>query len=467
MTVTEELWKLTATAAVALLRKREIEPADLIDAAAARIDAVNGSVNALPTLCFDRAYARAKDLPPDTLLGGLPVAIKDLASVAGVRTTRGSPIFADHVPKQSDRVVTRLEENGALVVAKSNVPEFAAGANTVNPVFGATHNPWKHGYSAAGSSGGSAAALAAGMVWLAHGNDLGGSLRTPAAFNGIVGLRPSVGRVVRGPRALPFDPLWVDGPLARTVADAALMLDAMTGPDGADPLAMDLPSTPFREAVAKKVAPARIAWSPDLGFCDVEPEIVALCAEAVAGFSALGAAVEEAAPDLRDAGEIFQVLRALTLADELGPLYRRHGDRLKPDLAWNIQKGLDLTIEDIGKAERARGAMIARMGAFWEKYDLLACPVMQALPFPIEENYPKAIGGKEQKTYIDWITVTFAITLTGCPALSLPVGLSESGLPVGVQLVAPPRQEARLLSAAAALEELIGFPAQLPIDPRD
>lgn len=460
------LWQLTATDAVALLKKRQISPLELIDAAADRIAAIDQQVNALPTLCLDRAREQAERLPDNSLLQGLPIAIKDLTAVAGVRTTRGTPIFADHVPKQSDQVVRTLEDNGGLVIAKSNVPEFGAGANTINPIFGATHNPWQYGLSAAGSSGGSAVALATGMVWLAHGNDLGGSLRTPAAFNGIVGLRPSVGRVARGPRALPFDPLWVDGPMARNVQDLALMLDAMAGPAAGDPLALDPPAKSSQTAAQEQQIPGKIAWSVDLGISTVAPEIAARCGDAANMFSDLGSTVTEASPDLHDAGMIFETLRALTLASELGSLYRRKKQQMKPDLAHNIEKGLALTADDIGKAERARGALIARMAAFWETYDLLVCPAMQAMPFPIADNYPSSIGGTKLRSYIDWIAITYAITLTGCPALSLPVGLSAEGLPIGLQLIAPPRREARLLAAASALEEAIGFAPTLPIEPR-
>ncbi len=461
-----ELWQLTATEAVKLLKARKVSPRELIDAAEKRIAAADPAVNALPTLCLDRARKRAKAAKRTSVLAGLPIAIKDLTDVAGVRTTYGSPIFADHVPERSDILVERLEENGALVIAKSNTPEFGAGANTFNPVFGKTRNPWDTRLSAAGSSGGSAVALATGMTWLAHGSDLGGSLRTPAGFNSVVGLRPSPGRVASGPLELPFDTLGVQGPMARNVADVALMLDAMVGLHPEDPIALPAPETSFVAALARAKAPKRIGWSPDLDICTVDPEIKRVCAEAVAGFAALGCDVVEAAPDFAGAYECFQTLRAVRFSAAMEPLLRAKRERMKRDLIWNIEKGMKLTAEDIGRAERARAALFNRVAAFFAGHDLLACPVMQSPPYPVENIYVEEIAGKKMATYIDWITVTFAVTLTGCPAISVPCGFTRAGLPVGLQLVAPPRGEAKLLAAAKRFEDMAGVADKVPLDPR-
>ncbi len=460
-----ELWKKTATDVVALLKAGAVSPAELLDVLRARIAAVDGAVNALPTLCWDRARAAAERADRNSVLAGLPVAIKDLAPVAGVRTTFGSPIFADNVPDHSDYVVERLEERGGTVYAKSNTPEFGAGANTFNPVFGITRNPWDTRLSAAGSSGGAAVALATGMAWLAHGSDLGGSLRTPAGFNAVVGLRPSPGLVPTGPDLLAYQNLAVEGPMGRTVADVALMLDAMAGIDPRDPRSFAPSGPSHAEASGTPATSLRIAWAADLGTTVVDPEIKAVCADAVAGFSGLGSIVEESCPDFAGAYDCFQTLRAAFFAGRAAPLLEAHRDKLKADVIWNIEKGLALTADEIGRAERERSALYERVAAFMGGYDILACPVMQARPYPVEQTYVGEIAGRKMASYIDWIAITFSISLTGLPALSLPCGFTEDGLPVGLQLVGRHRGEAALLAAAAQLEELLGIASRLPIDP--
>ena len=468
-----DLIRLTAVEAVELLRRGEVSPLELIDAAAARIAATDGLINALPTLCLDRARDRAQaimasgggDRPPGWL-AGLPVAIKDLEDVAGVRTTYGSPIYADHVPARSDILVERLEANGAVVIGKSNTPEFGAGASTFNEVFGRTRNPWNTAKSVAGSSGGAAAALAAGQVWLASGSDMGGSLRTPASFNGVVGLRPSPGRVAHGPGQLPFSNLGVAGPMARTVTDTALFLDALAGSHPLDPLSLPAPPTPFLESLGSGDGPRRVAYSPNLGRFPVTREVAEICAAAADRLADMGVELEQAAPDLSDAEEIFQTLRAAFFAAELAPLYETRRDQLKPDVIWNIEKGLALTADEIGRAERARGALYQRVAAFFENYDLLLCPTAIVPPFDVETRYVEEVEGHRFDNYIEWLGIVFAITLTACPALSLPAGLTADGLPVGLQMVGPPRGEAALLRAAAALEEALGLAGRLPVDPR-
>ncbi|GAB4172917.1 MAG: amidase family protein [Thalassobaculales bacterium] len=459
------LIRLTAVEAVAKLKAGEVSPLDLIDAAAARIAEVEPAVNALPTLCLDRARDRAAAAGRDSLLAGLPLAIKDLTAVEGVRTTHGSPIFKDHVPAHSDAVVRRLEDNGGLVIAKSNTPEFGAGANTFNEVFGATRNPWDTRMSAAGSSGGAAVALATGTVWLAHGSDTGGSLRTPAAFNGVVGLRPSPGRVVRGPRGLPFATLPVDGPMGRTVADTALMLDAMVGLDAEDPLAMEAPEYSFLAAVRQARPPRRVAWSRDLGITVTDPEVAAICEAAARRFEEMGAVVEEAAPDLHDVHDIFQVQRAAHFAAAFMTHLEQRREMLKPEMVWNVEKGLKLTAAEIGRAELARAALVRRAFKFMQGYDLLVCPTAIVPPYPVEERYVARVGDHAFETYIDWIAITYAVTVTALPAVSIPAGLTAGGLPVGLQIVGQPRGEAGLLAAASLLEQALGNARATPIDP--
>ena len=467
----DTLTRIPAREAVGRLRAGEISPLELIDGALARIAAVDPLVNAVPTLCAERARDHARRImggtAPAGLLHGLPVLIKDLVEVAGVRTTQGSPIFADEVPDFSDWQVERIEAAGGIVLGKTNTPEFGAGANTFNEVFGITRNPWNRSLTCGGSSGGAAVALATGMAWLADGSDLGGSLRTPASFCGVVGLRPSPGRVPHGPRAVPFGTLAVNGPMARDVRDAALFLDVLAGFDPRDPLSYDAPAVPYAEAVERPIALRRVAYSPDLGgITPVDREVADICRRAAARFGELGAVVEEAAPDLASAGEVFTTLRAAQYAAGMEPLLREHRERLKPEVVWNIEHGLRLTADEIGRAERERGTLQLAMAEFLGRYDVLCCPAAVVPPFPVEQRYLAELNGHRFPSYIDWVTIAYAITLTGCPALSLPCGFTEAGLPVGLQIVGPPRGEAKLLAASAMLEDVLGLAGSVPIDPR-
>jgi len=466
-----ELVQATACAIVDMLNSGDVTPLDLLDVLEKRIAAVDGQVNALPTLCFDRARTRARTLMRKPagergLLAGLPVPIKDLADVEGVLTTQGSPIYRDHVPARSDLVVERLEGNGALVYAKSNTPEFGAGANTFNEVFGATRNPWDLSRSAAGSSGGAAAALACGAAWLAHGSDMGGSLRNPASFCGIVGMRPSIGRVAHTPAAKIDRNLGVQGPMARNVEDVALLLDAMSGEQPADPLSLPVLPDSFRSAARSGKGPKRVAYSPDLGITPVDPEVAAITRKAAARFAEAGAIVEEAHPDLSEAHECFHVLRAFDFAISKSALLRSKRDQLKPEVIWNVEEGLKLTVDQLVRAEAQRVAMVERTLEFFKTYDLLLAPATIVAPFPVEHRYVAECAGKKFDNYVEWLGIVYAITLVCCPALSLPCGFTASGLPVGLQMVAPPRGEAQLLAGARVLEDILGVRGTTPIDPR-
>ena len=471
MSTDQSLIRETATAIVAKLNAGEVTPLDLLDVLETRIAAVDGKVNALPTLCFDRARTQARELMRKPagergLLAGMPVPIKDLTNVAGVLTTQGSPIYKDHVPTRSDVCVERIEANGGVIYAKSNTPEFGAGANTFNEVFGPTLNPWDLTRSAAGSSGGAAAALASGTAWLAHGSDMGGSLRNPASFCGIVGMRPSIGRVAHTPAAKIDRTLGVQGPMARNVEDLALLLDAMSGEHPSDPLSLPALPTSFRSAIRSGSKPKRVAYSPDLGITPVDPEVADLTRKAATRFAEAGVIVEEAHPDLREAHECFHVLRAFDFAISKAALLRDKRELLKPEVVWNIEQGLKLSVEDIERAEAQRIAMTARTLAFFETYDLLLAPATIVAPFPIEHRYVAECAGKKFDNYVEWLGIVYAITLVCCPALSLPCGFTASGLPVGLQMVAPPRNEAGLLAGARVLEDILGVHGTTPIDPR-
>ena len=467
----QALLRSTACAVVDRLNSGEVTPLDLLDALERRIAEVDGKTNALPILCFDRARENAKALmqkPTGTrgLLAGLPVPIKDLTDVAGVKTTQGSPIFKDRIAKQSDIVVELLESNGAVVYAKSNTPEFGAGAHTFNEVFGATRNPWDTSRSASGSSGGSAVALATGTAWLAHGTDMGGSLRNPASFCGVVGLRPSIGRVPHSPAFKIDRNLTVHGPMARNVEDIALMLDAMSGEHPADPLSLPRLPASFLSAARSGRKPKRVAYSPDLGITPVDPEVAAITRKAASRFAEAGVIVEEAHPDLREAHECFHVLRAFDFAITKAELLRTKRDYLKPEVIWNIEEGLKLSVEKLERAEAQRVALASRTLEFFKTYDLLLSPATIVAPFPIENRYVAECAGKQFDNYVEWLGIVYAITLACCPALSLPCGFTASGLPVGLQMVAAPRGEAPLLAGARALEDILGVRDTTPIDPR-
>ncbi len=467
-----DLIRLPARTVVDLLGKGAVSPLDCIDALEQRITAIDTKVNALPTLCLERARNQARALmqrPGEARgrLAGLPIPIKDLTAVEGVRTTHGSTIFATDVPARSDVLVEHLERQGAIVYAKSNTPEFGAGANTFNEVFGRTLNPWNTSRSAAGSSGGAAVALATGMAWLAHGSDMGGSLRNPASFCGVVGMRPSPGRVARSRTSSLGGMLSVEGPMARDVEDLALMLDAMAGAEPRDPVSLPSDGTSFLAATRGGPLPRRVAFSRDLGVTPVEPEVAAGIEAAAAKLAAAGVIVEEAHPDLSEAHDCFQVLRALAFATGLKDLLATHGDRLKPEIVWNVEKGLKLSVEEIIEAEQQRVAMFDRTIAFFERYDLLLAPATITTAFPVEHRYLAECNGYRFGNYVEWLAIAYAITLVACPAISIPAGFTKEQLPIGLQIVGPPQSEARVLRGAKLMQDVLDLGPITPIEPKE
>ncbi len=466
-----DLTRLTAIEVTDLLRIGAISPLDCLDALEKRIAAVNAPVNALVTLCFERARDHARRLTALPVhergrLAGLPVPIKDLVDVAGVRSTQGSPIFKDVVPTQSDIMVKHLEGEGGVVYAMSNTPEFGAGAHTFNEVFGITRNPWDTRLSASGSSGGAAAALATGMAWVAHGSDLGGSLRNPASFCGVTGMRPSPGRIAASVYSKIDGTLGVEGPMARNVADLALLFDAMVGTEPGDPLSLPREDVSYLAATRSAWKPKRVAVSRDLGISPVDREVADIVLAAARKLEREGVIVEEAHPDLADAMNCFQVLRAIGYATGMRQLLLDHRDKLKPEVIWNIEKGLKLTGDEIARAEAQRGTLFKRMHAFLDTYDLLLCPATIVPPFPVEQRYPTSCNGTKFTSYVDWLLIVGTITLCACPAISIPCGFTAAKLPVGLQIVAPNRGEAKLLAGAAFVEKTLGLGAITPIDPR-
>ena len=465
-----DLCALPARVVVARLRGGELDPAEVLAAAATRIAQVEPDVNAMPTTCVERAQAAIGDLAGRDAkhpgwLAGLPVGIKDLNLVAGVRTTFGSPALAGFIPETSDPLVEMLEARGALVTGKTNTPEFGAGGNSTNPVFGSTRNPWDTAMNAGGSSGGAAVSLATGEVWLSHGSDLMGSLRTPAAHCGVLGLRPSPGRCGGGPASAGFLSEGVQGPMARDVRDLALFLDAMTGYDPRMPISLEPPTVPFRTAVEQADAPPRIAFSEDQnGFSPVEREIRACLRDAMQIVAQTGGEVQDACPDLPRLNETYLALRGLhygAVVARLPPEVRASfGARVRD----NVEYGLNQSLEAVYDAMTQRTRLYEIMRLFLGEFDVLAIPVVGIAPEAVEKEYPTEVDGAQIASYEDWLRFSFLATTTLLPALSMPVGFTRAGLPVGVQLIGPPRGEARLLQVALFIEDALALPAT-PIDP--
>ena len=469
-----ELITRSAYEIVQLLKERQISPVDLVNASIERIGEVEGSLNALPTLCSEKAMEKAQVLAQQKpfgqsddrgWLGGVPISVKDLIETAGVKTTFGSPIYKNYVPPKSDILVQKLDFRGAILMGKSNTPEFGAGASTFNDVFGITRNPWDTSKSVAGSSGGACASVAAGEVWLATGSDLGGSLRTPASFNSVVGLRPSPGRIPTSRQIEPFNNMHVQGPIARNCRDTALFLDVMAGFHPSDPLSYPAPQKPYMSFIDKPSKPRRIGYSPDLGITVVDPEVEQICRSAALKFETIRTQVEESCPNFRGSIESFDVLRGLSFVTNLLGDYEKHEHLLKPEVVWNIEKGIQLTSADIGRAQRTQAKIFKSTIDFFKEFDLLICPCAIVPPFSADLRFVESLGEHTFDTYYEWIAITFALTLTGCPVLAVPAGFTADGLPVGIQIVGPPREEGLVLSAGHLLEQLTGLADHLPINP--
>jgi len=458
-----------ATELARLVRERKLSAVELLQACLQQIERSNPQVNAIVTLVPEAALAAARDIDARIArgddcgpLGGLPVAHKDLVLTKGIRTTFGSPIFADFVPDQDAVIVERLKNNGAVTIGKSNTPEFGAGSQTFNAVFGATRNPYDLQRTCGGSSGGAAAALACGMVALADGSDLGGSLRNPASFCNVVGLRPSAGRVPDWPAPSAWFPLSVLGPMARTVADVALMMTAIAGPDPRSPISIEQPARLFSQPLERDLNGVRIAWSRDFGGLPVDAEVTRVLDSHRQVFEELGCVVEEADPDLRDADEIFQVMRAWRLELSHGELLKKHREQMKDTVVWNIEQGTVLSGPQVAAAERKRTLLFHRMREFMDNYDFLVAPVVQVLPFDVNQPYVTEINGQTMTTYIDWMKSCYWISVTGQPALSVPSGFSAGGLPVGLQIVGRNRDDFGVLQIGHAFERATGYWKQRP-----
>ena len=469
----DELCFTPATRLESLIRRRTVSPLELTRAVLDRIARVNPALNAYCTVAAEQAlvtaYGATRALRRSAKLGplhGIPVSIKDLTPTRGIRTTWGSKIFEDHVPDEDGLVVERLKAAGAIVIGKTNTPEYGAGANTFNAVFGATRNPWNPALTSGGSTGGGAVALAAGMGPLAQGSDLGGSLRIPAAFCGVVGLRPSPGLVPVYPVVTAWDSYSVQGPMARTVADLALMLSVIAGPDPRSPISYPVDVGAFTAATRRPtLRGARIAWSADLGVTPVDDEIRRVASNATRVLRRCGARVDETHPDFTGLLEIVLASRGFSMVarhEEKLPSWR---DVMQENLVKNIEHGLALSASDVARAERLRTELWERVRRFQERYDFIVTPTTAVGPFPVETIYPREINGVPMQNYIQWVLLTYAFTVVGLHAISVPCGFTRDGLPVGLQIVGRWHDDAGVLRAAAAFEAAAPWIDHRPPDP--
>jgi amidase len=454
-----------------LMRTRAVSPVEVLQAHLAVIERLNPRLNAIVTLAAEQAFdaARAAEAAvmkgaPLGALHGLPVAIKDVTATAGIRTTFGSPLYKDHVPAEDADVVRRLKASGAIVLAKTNTPEFACGASTTNALFGATRNPWNPALSPAGSSGGAAGAVATGMVPIAHGTDFGGSIRVPAAFCGIVGIRPTAGLTPNHPMPLAWDPGQVHGILGRDAEDVALALDAVVGLSRVSPISVAPPWQSSLQEMARRsdAKGLRVAYAADIAGIGVETEIDAICRAAARRLREAGALVDEIAFDVGDGRDAYQTWRGFWMVGQQVERFAAR-DQFGDTLRGSVEAGLKLTALDMAAAEQKRQAIFHRFRELFERFDVLLTPAAPVKPFPVEMSFPTEIGGRKLDTYMDWLANAFLVTLAGLPAGSAPAGLTRDGLPVGLQIVAPRFEEPLILSVAKLVHASsgVGWP---PLD---
>jgi amidase len=442
-----------------MLTARKVSATEVMKAFIAQIERVNPKVNAIVTFVPELALAAAKRFdsrkksPERGVFAGLPIAYKDLVPTKGIRTTFGSKVYEKKIPEENHLLVDRLSQAGAITLGKTNTPEFGAGSQTFNAVFGATRNPYDPSKTCGGSSGGGAVAVACGMLPFADGSDLAASLRNPGNYCNVVGFRPTPGRVPGWPSANAWDTLSVMGPMARTVSDAAFLFSAMAGPDPRAPTSISEPGKVFAGRLARSFKKTRIAWSRDLGGLPMDPRVTAVLESQRKIFSSLGCAVEEAQPDFAGATEAFETLRAVGFLGRYGAVMKDHRNKLKDTVIWNIEEGLKRSAEQIARAEATRTALFHRMRAFLERYEFLVCPVNQLPPFPVDVHWPREIAGERMGNYLDWMKSCYYITITSHPAISVPAGFTPEGLPVGIQIVGRYRDDLGVLQLAHAFEQ--------------
>jgi len=451
----KEICFTSASKLAQLLRARKLSVTEVMQAFIAQIERVNPKVNAIVTFLPEQALKAAKALDrkkQKSLFGGLPIAYKDNVQTKGIRTTFGSPIYKDNIPKADHLLVERLSAAGAITLGKTNLSEFGAGSQTFNTVFGVTRNPYDFSKTCGGSSGGAAVVVATGMLPFADGGDLAASLRNPGSYCNVVGFRPTPGRVPAWPAPNGWNTLGVLGPMARTVEDTAFLLSAMAGPDRRSPVSIAEPGTIFLKKLNRNFRRTRIAWSRDLGGLPIDPRVSRVLDAQRRIFSSLGCKIEDAEPDFSGATEAFETLRALGFLQSYGEFYRTRRNDLKDTVQWNVEQGMRLTPEQIARATALRSELYQRMRTFLEKYEFLVCPVSQLPPYPVETEWPREIAGVKMENYLDWMKSCYFITITSHPAISVPAGFTPEGLPVGIQIVGRYRDDFGVLQLAHAFE---------------
>ena len=444
-----------ATRLARMLRARRVSATEVVQAFIAQIERVNPSVNAIVTFLPEQALAAAKKIDRQKtkpLYGGLPIAYKDLVATKGIRTTYGSLAFENHVPKEDAAIVERLSARGVVTLGKTNTPEFGAGSQTFNKVFGVTRNPYDLSKTCGGSSGGAAAAVASGMLPFADGSDLAASLRNPGNYCNVVGFRPTPGRVSGYPEGNAWNTLSTLGPIARTVEDCAFLLAGLAGPDPRAPTTLQEDGSVFLKSLKRNFRKTKIAWSADLGGLPVESSVTAVLEAQRKVFKSLGCVIEDAEPDFTGATECFEALRSVGFVTRVGPLMKEHRDKLKDTVVWNVEEGRRRGAEDIARANALRTAIFQRMRTFLESYDFLVCPVNQLPPYPVEVEWPLELAGHAMHNYLDWMKSCYYISVTAHPCISVPAGFTPEGLPVGLQIVGRYRDDFGVLQLAHAFE---------------
>jgi amidase len=436
-----------------MIRARKVSATEVVKAFIAQIERVNPQVNAIVTFTPELALKAAKKADRNSRFAGLPIAYKDLMPTKGIRTTFGSLIFDKNVPTEDGALVQRLAAAGVVTLGKTNTPEFGAGSQTFNKVFGSTKNPYDLTKTCGGSSGGAAAAVACGMLPFADGGDLAASLRNPGNYCNVVGFRPTPGRVSGYPEGNVWNTLSTLGPIARTVDDCAFILSGMAGPDPRAPTTFTESGDVFLKSLKRSFKKARIAWSKDMGGLPVEPAVTKVLEQQRTVFKDLGCVIEDAEPDFTGAKESFETLRAVGFFHKVGPLMKEHAGKLKDTVIWNVEEGRRRSAEDVGRAETLRSALFHRMRVFLEKYDFLVCPVNQLPPYPVTTEWPREVAGVKMDNYLDWMKSCYYITITAHPAISVPAGFTPDGLPVGIQIVGRYRDDFGVLQLAHAFEQ--------------
>ena len=464
----KNLWKRNAIDVVKLLRKKEVSGLEVLESCLLRIEAVNPSLNAIVSIFEEKAKENISEENLSGILSNMPVVIKDNTNIAGIKTTFGSEIYENNIAEITDPSVANIERNGGIIFAKTNLPEFAAGSHTYNQVFGLTKNPWNKFNSSGGSSGGSASALASGMAWFATGNDFGGSLRNPASWCGVVGLRPSPGLIPRGPSELPFNNITVEGPMARNVEDLALFLDSMVGYCPNDPISKDRKSFLFSQKIEEPVSEnIRIGYTKNFGIFPCSSEVEDMINNTVKLIQNMGHVIENSHPSMEGAEECFQTLRAYNYYASYKSIYESSKfQKVKEEVIWNIRKGKELSVSKLINAEKIRKKIYQETIEYFDKYDFLIAPSSIVPPFRIDTNWIKEVNNVKFDNYVSWMMIAACISLTSCPSLALATSFSKEGCPFGIQIIAPPNREENLLSFAKSLEDNLNIKSLLPINPK-